>query len=551
MRALFQIRVQKLFLVAVVLKVSSAVLGWYLNLQWALGFWVPLLVMAAYVAIGLKRQDRDVSDEKFADSCYYLGFIFTVTSIVVSLLDLPYIGDRIQDIAVRFGAAMVSTVFGLVVRVYLVSFRQDASDALKLAEDTVLEAATRFREQLLMAQEKFVDFQGQVTKATEATVESTRLQVEKLSTDHSARLEQLFAALNTRHQSAVEAALGEVRTASERMTLAVDGYIDGMKASLGGLERRVDAFGDAVTARLKTTTFPDDFFASRLQAPVDGLRQATQVVSDQVKAAASGAGEAAAVLAGAIRKLKNKATEAENSLEAVVRLTTAQHALFDTASTQIHELKRLGEVLEAVKGGLDAAAAESKSSGAATNEARARIDALVAWLQTSQKTVTESLNRLNELLDDERAAKASLLNQVAVSGAATQQLAQELRAATSATQDLASRLAKDSGTTADGLGRVVAAVSAQQAATNQVVATLDARSNALHNDMADLVQQLRAVVGQLGAASTAPAVRGSNQSASAPVGLPLTDAGSSASASPAALSAPQFVPGPMGDGARG
>ena len=139
MNALLSIRVQKLFAVAVFLKVVSAFFGWYLQLQWSLGLVLPLLVMAAYIALGLKRQDRDVTDEKFADSCYYLGFIFTITSIVFSLFDLPNIGERIQDIAVRFGAAMVSTVLGLAVRVYLVSFRPDSSDALKDAEDAVLE----------------------------------------------------------------------------------------------------------------------------------------------------------------------------------------------------------------------------------------------------------------------------------------------------------------------------------------------------------------------------------------------------------------------------
>lgn len=64
----------------------------------------------AYVLLGLKRRDHDVTDEKFADTCYYLGFIFTITSIIFSLFDLPSIGTKLQEIAVRFGAAMVSDV---------------------------------------------------------------------------------------------------------------------------------------------------------------------------------------------------------------------------------------------------------------------------------------------------------------------------------------------------------------------------------------------------------------------------------------------------------
>jgi hypothetical protein len=49
------IRVQKLFAVAICLKVASSGFGWWLNDPWILGFGIPLLVMAGYVAFGLRR----------------------------------------------------------------------------------------------------------------------------------------------------------------------------------------------------------------------------------------------------------------------------------------------------------------------------------------------------------------------------------------------------------------------------------------------------------------------------------------------------------------
>src|SRR5215213_6656554 len=139
------IRVQKLFVVALCLKITSSGFSWWLNEPWILGFTIPLVVMGAYVAFGLRRHESDVSDEKFADSCYYLGFIFTISSIVFSLFDLPQIGEKISLIAVRFGAAMVTTVAGLIVRVYLVSFKDDPAEALHAAEDSVVDAHARLR----------------------------------------------------------------------------------------------------------------------------------------------------------------------------------------------------------------------------------------------------------------------------------------------------------------------------------------------------------------------------------------------------------------------
>ena len=195
MRGLQDIKIQKLFLVAIILKIGFSAVGWWFNDPWILGFGLPLVVMAGYIAIGVTRKDTDVSDEKFADSCYYLGFIFTIASIILSLFDLPNIGTNLQSIAVRFGAAMVSTVAGLIVRVYLVSFRKDASDAVRDAEEEVIEASNRFREHLVIAYEKLIDFQATVDDACRQTVERSNLQIAGLSKKHAERLSGFFGEL--------------------------------------------------------------------------------------------------------------------------------------------------------------------------------------------------------------------------------------------------------------------------------------------------------------------------------------------------------------------
>lgn len=498
MNALLSIRVQKLFAVAVFLKVASAFFGWYLQLQWSLGLILPLLVMVAYIALGLKRQDRDVTDEKFADSCYYLGFIFTITSIVFSLFDLPNIGERIQDIAVRFGAAMVSTVLGLAVRVYLVSFRPDSSDALKDAEDAVLEAAQKFREQLVMAYEKLGDFQSQVIAATQTSVEAVQLQVEKLTRDHSERMERVFVELNERNQQAVTQALSEVSTASSRMAQSVDGYAESMKSSLQSLGDRVDSFGDAVTQRLKTTTFPDDYFASRLAAPLEQLKAASAQVSEQVQSAASGASEAATVLTAAIRKLKTKATQAEESLDTVVRLTTAQHSLFDTSAAQLEQLKKLGVVLAEVQQALQASATASAANATGNEEVRGRVTAVVSAVEASQKAVVNAMGQVSARLDAERDASNSLGRQVQSAEAAIKELAQELRSNSAMAQQLADKLEADASTKPE-LAAVVAALQAQRESISTVLSNLDSKASGVTTEVTAAVAQLRGVSGRLDA----------------------------------------------------
>lgn len=501
MGSLLAIRVQKLFLVAVVLKVVSAFLGWYFQMQWSLGFALPLVVMAAYIALGLKRQDRDVTDEKFADSCYYLGFIFTITSIVFSLFDLPSIGERIQDIAVRFGAAMVSTVAGLIVRVYLVSFRPDSSDALKDAEDAVLEAAQKFREQLVMAYEKFGDFQAQVTKATEASVEGVRLQVEKLSQDHSTRMERVFVELNERNQQAVTSALDGVRSATERMTHAVDGYVGSMQSSLQSLGDKVDAFGHAVTDRLKTTTFPDDYFASQLAGPVEQLKAASNEVSREVRAAASGAGEAAAALSAAIRKLKAKTTQAEESLDTIVRLTTAQHSLFDVSASQLEQLKQLASLMAEVQQALSAATAATAANAESNAQVQSQVTDMVAAVKDSERALVAALGKVSEMLDADRSAATSLAGHVQGSELAAKDLAMELKSGSAVAQQLADTLRSESDSRVQ-LSGVLQSIGTQQSAVSALLSGLDGKAVALSTNVSAGLEQLRSVSERLEALLT-------------------------------------------------
>jgi len=283
------IRVQKLFVVVLVAKVAASGAGWLLQMPWSLGFALPLALMTTYIVLGLRRGADDVGDEKFADTCYYMGFIFTITSIVFALFDLPEIGTRIESVAVRFGAAMVSTVLGLGVRVYLVSFGRDVSDAIEEAEDAVIDASHRFREQLLLAVERLRNFEAGVDGAARASVDRVNLQFEALSKQHAERLDTWLAELTERNQRAFADALAEVGAATARLAEFVDGYSNQMRTHMGAMQQFTSATTDRVLERLRTAEFPEDYFARHLALPMRQLKNASEEISVNVSQAATSA----------------------------------------------------------------------------------------------------------------------------------------------------------------------------------------------------------------------------------------------------------------------
>jgi hypothetical protein len=448
MAGIVHIRVQKLFVVILIFKILSSGLGWYFAYPWSLGFWVPLGLMSAYIVLGLKRSDSDVTDEKFADTCYYLGFIFTITSIIFSLFDLPNIGTKIQDIAVRFGAAMVSTVLGLSVRVYLVSFKRDVADAIKDAESAVIDASHKFREQLVIAFEKLRDFQSEVDIASKATVERVNMQMEALSKNHAEKLTDFFAELTTRNQDAVTGALAEVRAASVRLANSVDSYSHGMRANLTSIEEKVISFTDAVTNRLQTTTFPDDYFAKNLAEPLNQLRTAATDVSGAVVRSSTEIAHSTTVLSSSLEKLRDKAGAAENTLETVLKLTEQQQAVLNTANGHLTTLDQINTTLA----GFDALFTKTlegiNASSNVSSEIAQRVAAITLEGAEARKSLENSLSDVVSKLGANAHITEALSTQIGATAHASKQVAAQLAENAKTSTTVAGKLAANSAAAA-------------------------------------------------------------------------------------------------------
>jgi hypothetical protein len=399
MPRLFDIRVQKLFAVVLVLKVLSSGLGWWLRMPWSLGFALPLALMSLYIVVGLGRRRDDVTDEKFADSCYYLGFIFTITSIIFSLFDLPSIGSQLESIAVRFGAAMCSTVLGLGVRVYLVSFERDAADAFREAELAVVDASWRFAEQLGIARERLRDFESEVDLAARTTVERINLQVEALGRDHSQRLEAFFAELSTRNREAVAAALLDLQSASERMAETVDGYTGAVRASLAGTDTMVAGFLDALHKRLEGSMFPPDYFAKYLAAPLAQLRGASEEIATEVRRASGSVADSSQALVQATRRLRERTTTIEGSFDTVVRLVQQQGEALQGAQRHMAVLSQVAGALAGIDVVLDRAAAGVEASGAATAALVRRVTSDRHGDAVTRELIEQSVAEIGDRLD--------------------------------------------------------------------------------------------------------------------------------------------------------
>lgn len=495
--SILDIRIQKLFAITLVLKVAASLLGWYFQSPWVLGFAVPLVFMCGYIGLGINRRDKEVSDEKFADSVYYLGFIFTITSIIFSLFDLPHIGTRIQDIAVRFGAAMVSTVLGLFIRVYLVSFRTDVADAIRDAEDALLGATQKFTERLTMSLERLQDFESRVDLATQSSIERVNLQIESLSKNHAAKLTEFFADLTNRNQEAFTSALEEVKNASVRLAVAVDRYSVGMKGNLASIETKVGAFAEAVTSRLQNTTFPDDYFARHLQAPMAQLEAAAGDVAKHVNGACQRISKATAALDQSLEAVQSKSGDAEVAMESVLKLAGQQHLILQTAEGHLGALDRLTTALSAFEQLLNNTTAEMAANNTTSSALTVQVEKLATEALVGRQALQGSLAEVAATLGQQAATSTALLSRVDATVTSSERVVAQLGEAAVSQLKVTGHLQATVDAAIQAGAKYAASVEAEQASAH-ALATLGNRADRSLAKIGEAVQALHDVVRHVG-----------------------------------------------------
>lgn len=415
-----RIKLPALFTVACATKILCLVASYMLGELLITGFILPMTVMLTYVVIGGKYRTSDVSDEKFADSCYYLGFIFTIASIIVSLIDLPNIQNDMLTIATRFGVAMISTIVGLTVRVVLVSFRPNIEDALRNNERSTIDAARRLTDEYVRASHALMNFRGEVMAATTEAVKTVRDSFEDVAKDNAERMKAHFEDLSERSNAAFLENAREIKKSSMSLNLVVDKYARVTGESLEKLDQNVDHFTQSLLTRLEGVAFPDDLFSQKLAGPIVELNGSAEQVNAGIRAVTKDVNGAAKAVERSITKINLQS----ESLSAVLEMATG----ISQEQARLIELVRASHDL-ALKQSQhhDQSIAKLSQQQQSVNE---RLDTQITNLNVMSKSansMTESVSKLVEQITQGQQATISISQSVERSHTDQQPLINALR----------------------------------------------------------------------------------------------------------------------------
>jgi hypothetical protein len=113
-------------------------------------------VLVAYAFIAYTATALRLEPEVIGDNSYYLGFLFTLTSLSVTLYFVIEAGaeDRaklIPEVISGFGVALVSTIMGVFIRVLMMQFRLDIVARERETRVEIDESARRLRTEMVQA----------------------------------------------------------------------------------------------------------------------------------------------------------------------------------------------------------------------------------------------------------------------------------------------------------------------------------------------------------------------------------------------------------------
>lgn len=221
----------------------------------------PFLATAAYPVIGVLNgiATRPAARERFADNCYYLGFIFTQAALILAFVPATFFGETLEsrDVLGFFGMALSAALTGLIARTILVQLGSSIPEAEDSVHQEVEEVARQVAER---AHEIVAEFQAMANAAGEVTATM------------NARLDELTGTL-ARFDDVVRQELASF----ERGAGAVDEAMAGAKDAV---HQHQQSFGEHIQAAATALRDLQSKLSSRSEEALVALKAATSAIQD-------------------------------------------------------------------------------------------------------------------------------------------------------------------------------------------------------------------------------------------------------------------------------
>jgi hypothetical protein len=306
---------------------------------------VPVGTMIVYALLISFSRSLRLRDDQSGDNLYYMGFLFTLTSLGVSLYQFSANGAA-EEIVQNFGIAIGSTIAGVALRVIFNQMRRDPVEVEQRMRLELAEAARRVRRELDASVVEFAYFRRNAQQSAADSFSHMTERFDEIVAKLLTSLEEVAERLSV----PVEAAARQLGNATGAVTRSMGGAftanVEQLTSETERLSERVGMISgaiDAVATKLGTVSAPEHASAARLEPVTKALALAAERIATQSDAQTRAVADALA--------LANSAAERSIDLVAALRqdydvTAAANRAALEWAAAMI---KATSEVLNEIK----------------------------------------------------------------------------------------------------------------------------------------------------------------------------------------------------------
>jgi len=257
---------------------------------------VPVAIMIAYALVLIAARLFRLRDDQSGDNLYYMGFLFTLTSLGVSLYQYSSNGSA-EEIVQNFGVAIASTIAGIALRIFFNQMRRDPVEVEHFARLELAEASRRVKRELDSTVLEFSYFRRATQQSITDSLEEVKALLGEAKSSFVGQLGE-FAKNSSEPLASASKKSGDT---IEGLSARISTSLDSIAARLAEQSRMItDSSGatvqalDAVVSKLKAMQTPDQIIEIKLNPAIQGLSRAVnsftkstethmQTISDNIR----------------------------------------------------------------------------------------------------------------------------------------------------------------------------------------------------------------------------------------------------------------------------
>lgn len=188
----------------------------------------PIILMLGYLGLSWYSGRVRLHDEQTGDNLYYMGFLFTLSSLGVSLYQFTSEGSM-DDVVRNFGIAITSTIVGISLRILYNQTRRDVLDIERATRHDLADMTRRVRAELENTSREFVDFRRVNTQMITEGFDDMLQHMEETSTQVTETMGKM-----------AEEAIKPMKEASVKFGSAADTAFDQIATKLNGIVQNIE-----------------------------------------------------------------------------------------------------------------------------------------------------------------------------------------------------------------------------------------------------------------------------------------------------------------------